>query len=50
MQLLKNQTPEAKQAFIDLVNKFPDDPLARFHLVRLVEKGEKGLRAVMSEK
>jgi adenylate cyclase len=49
-ELLKKQKHEAQQAFKDLVHDFPQDPLAHFHLKRLIEKGENGIDIVMKEK
>ena len=47
--LMEAESPEAKEAFIKLAEKYPDDPLAVYHAKRLAT-GETGSRVVMTSK
>jgi hypothetical protein len=48
-KLMKRNDPEALDAFSALVEGYPDDRLAAFHLRRL-RNGESGAKVVMAEK
>jgi class 3 adenylate cyclase len=48
-QLLFTEDPQTKGAFSRLAERYPQDPLLRFHLERL-EEGETGALIVMKEK
>lgn len=47
--LMEAESPEAKEAFLKLAEKYPDDPLAAYHAKRLAA-GETGSRVVMTSK
>ena len=47
--LMDAESAEAKNAFIALKSRYPDDPLANFH-VRRLEAGETGSLVVMRSK
>ncbi len=48
-QRMERNDPEAQDAFSALVERYPDDPLAAFHLKRL-SNHENGVTVVMAEK
>jgi adenylate cyclase len=48
-ELLRREDPGAEAAFAALVETYPDDPLAAFHLARL-QRGESGIRVVFEKK
>jgi adenylate cyclase len=47
--LMDKESPDAKEAFIKLTEKYPDDPLALYHAKRL-KAGSTGSRVVMTDK
>ncbi|MCK9201899.1 MAG: adenylate/guanylate cyclase domain-containing protein [Gallionella sp.] len=47
--LMETESPAAKEAFLDLAKKYPEDPLAVYHAKRLAA-GESGSRVVITNK